>query len=339
MKNMKKALAALLAGTMVMSMGMTAFAAETGTEFTFEKKYTTTAGNTPAKYPAEVLKFDVAVPTGYTNPDTTMILVNDHTVAGNPDNIVVTIPDYTKVGKYNYTVTEKEGNTQGVTYQGKNTVFGVQVLVSYKEDGKGGYTTELEKQVVFTTSDGTETGKIDGIVNYYDLGTLTVDKKVTGNLAHKDEKFTIHVEFKSTKPVLSEIEGVTNWTEKDGIYTSNKVTFNLSHNDDLATIINIPAGVTYTVEEDSKHFAEDPNGTSASTGYTATYSYKDGNEEDSDNTITADDTDAVEVLNTKGTTVDTGIDLDSIPYIMILGAAALGMGAFVAKKRKDEDLF
>lgn len=330
MRKMKKALATVLAATMVMGMSSTAWATTptTETEFKFKKTYETSNGATPATFPKETLSFTVSPKEG--NPDNTkMISVADHTVDSNPDeNIIVTIPEYEKVGKYNYTVSEVPGNTQGVTYS--NNTFDVQVLAFYETDA----TTQERKiktQVAFTKKDANNL-KVDGIVNKYDLGTLTVDKNVSGNLASDTEKFAIDVVFTSNKPVHSAIDGVTRWTEENGVYTSNTVTFNIAHGDDVSTIANIPVGVSYTVVEQSKHTEKDANGSDASKGYTATY-------ENANGTIEADKTSAAVVLNTKGTEVDTGITLDSLPYIMILAVAALGMVGFVAKKRKEDEMF
>ena len=43
----------------------------------------------------------------------------------------------------------------------------------------------------------------------------------------------------------------------------------------------------------------------------------------------------VTVTNTKETTVETGIVLDSMPYVLILTAAVIGMAALMGKKRYE----
>ena len=127
---MKKLASIMLALTLVLGMSNVAFAADgTSSEaktFTFEKRYETSAGETPATFPTETLKFSVTADEG--NPDGTMITIADHTVASNPGSVVVTVPTYSKVGKWNYTVSEVAGTTQGVTYASNS--FGVQVLVN-----------------------------------------------------------------------------------------------------------------------------------------------------------------------------------------------------------------
>ena len=44
--------------------------------------------------------------------------------------------------------------------------------------------------------------------------------------------------------------------------------------------------------------------------------------------------DKVTITNNKGTTVDTGVFLDSLPYIMLLAIVGVGATLFVSKKRR-----
>ena len=328
---MKKIISLILALMLVLCMGVAAFAEDTGdaetpsvtgTEaktFNFTKTYKTTAGNTPATYPVETLQFTVTADQG--NPDSTMITIADHSVAGNPDQIIVTVPSYTTVGKWNYTVSEVAGNTKGVTYA--NTQFGVQVFVSYNEAG-----TALVAQTSFTTSDGNE-GKIDSIVNTYDLGNMSVEKIVSGNLASKTQKFDIDVTFTSDKPVRSTITGAatinsSDWTATESGYTYT-TTVSLAGGE-TATFNNIPAGVTYTVVEQEKHTDADANGSDGSKGYTVSYEKENAS-------ITADGTAAAKVTNTKGTVIDNGISTDSLPYVMLLGIVTMIGAAMLIKRR------
>lgn len=333
MRKMKKALATVLAATMVMGMSSTAWAEKgttdttetTETTFTIKKAYVKSNGASLPEgiFPKETLKFNVTAKQGNPSGDPG-ITVTDHKIDNNPDDIIVTIGKYTTVGKYNYTVSEQEGNTQGVVYS--DNTFDVQVLAYWNTAHD-----EILTNIEFTT--GTPGEKVDTITNKYDIGQLTIDKNVTGNLASQTQAFDIDVVFTSDKPVLSDIAGVSEWTNNNGVYTSNTVTFSIAHNDTPSTIENIPAGVSYTVVEQSKHIAaDDANGSDPSKGYSVSYKGERG-------TIKANETSAAVVTNNKGTTVDTGITLDSLPYIMILAVAALGMVGFVAKKRKEEEMF
>lgn len=320
---MKKFFAILLAMMLVLSMSAVAMAATPTTEatFNFNKTYQNAAGETAATYPAEKLGFTVAPAAN--NPDTTTITIEDQTVNANPDQILIGVPSYDKVGTWNYTVSEVKGNTKGVTYYDNS--FNVRVVVTYAEaDGKVDYDTLVASTHITSRVNDI---KVTGIVNRYDLGTLTVDKNVTGNLASQTQKFDIDVVFTSDKPVLSAIQGVTGWTLDDGVYTSNTVTVHLAHGDSVATIANIPAGVSYKVVEQAKHEAADANGSNPATGYTVSYTGDEG-------TIAADGTSAAVVTNQKGTTVDTGITTDSLPYIMLIGLVVISGVIMLINRRK-----
>ena len=84
------------------------------------------------------------------------------------------------------------------------------------------------------------------------------------------------------------------------------------------TFTNIPYGVTYTVEEADY----------TSDGYKTTYALGDNNKKiDSAS-------DSVDITNNKNNDkIDTGINLDSMPYIMILALVAVCAVVMFARKR------
>lgn len=339
---MKKLFALLLTLALVLSFGITAMAAEpvmTSKATTYEaliKTYNVVGGNDATLYPAETLSF-TSTP-AVSNPDPTNLTVNDLEVTGNTkQKLVINVPAYSKVGVYHYTITENAGNTQGVTYT--TDAVNVSVLVEYDytdEDGDG-YGLKATIGVTNAAGEGEGELKHDTFTNTYSLGSLTVSKEVAGNLASQTQEFSIDVTFTSDKPVLSTIicgDGQTitsaNWTLAESVYTA-KVTVKLAHGD-YVTISDIPAGVTYTVVEQAKHEAADPNGSNPETGYTVTYA-----DEKSVGTITADTVDTVKVVNTKGTTVNTGVVLDSLPYILLIAVAVVAVVLFTVRKRRNRE--
>lgn len=342
---MKKFISLALALIMVFSLATVALAVDATTSdgvtaseaktIAFTKKYETTDGNTPATYPAETLQFNVTVPSGSSNPDSTMISVADQTVGSNPDNITITIPSYSKVGKYNYTVTEVPGNTQGVTYS--EVSFGVQVLATYNAAH-----TAIETQVVFTTQDGNSVDqdgnpvKIDSITNVYTLGALDVSKEVTGNLGSKTKEFNVDVTFSASKDIKSTITYVDG-TETKNIIASDwkdgEVTVTITLKDgETVSFTNIPDGVTYTVKEQN-YTTGDKN---SDNGYDAPKYNGEENANGATGTISATKSE-VEITNNKGTTVDTGITLDTLPFVLILAVCAGAVVLFVIKRRRSVD--
>ena len=327
---MKKFVAILL--TLMLVLGIGAAVAE-GTEevavtpstektFNFKKTYTTTKGAAPATVPAETLAFEVVAKED--NPDNTMITIADHSVNGSTQSIAVSVPSYKMVGKWNYTISEKAGNTKGVTYA--TTQFDVQVFVAYNEAG-----TALVSTTSFTTHKaGSETDKVEEIVNNYDLGNLAVKNEVSGNFASKTEKFDIDVTFTSDKPVRSTISGAATINSSDwkgsaeGGYTCT-TTISLA-NEEEATFSNIPAGVSYKVVEQAKHAEADANGSNPSKGYTIEYVGAEG-------AVAADTTASATVKNSKSDIMDMGVTTENLPYVLLIGFVVLAGAALLIKRK------
>lgn len=313
------------------------------------------AVETPTLYPEEILEFD-STPAG-TNPDTSNLTINDLTVTGNTNQkITIVLPTYTKVGVYDYTITETDGSSQAVTYS--DNEIALKVLVSYDYENK-----TLVSEIVASEKapEGAVTnnskGKNDTFDNKYEVGHLSVEKKIEGNLANDEVYFKMTVEFTAEKTVASDITVVggsahkhSDTCEDSGCtetivnpsvievedWTNNKhtATIYLKAGDTL-NFYNIPDGVTYKVVEDAQHILQEgeqfnPN-SAADKQYSVVYTNQTGD-------IANGETDAAVVTNTKETEVATGISVDSIPYIAMLGVVAIGgTGIIVSKKRRSED--
>ena len=265
------------------------------------------------------------------------------------------IPAYTSVGVYQYKIAESPaiGNAQGVTYSTAEMQFSV--LVTYDYTNKC-----LKSEVIPTTvsndpnnsdtvsGSGSNNGKykLDTFTNKYDLGHMSVTKQVSGNLGDQNVEFEMTVTLTSVKKVLSTITVAdgnnstgtttsiepTNWTvATDGTFTAT-ANIKVSH-DETVFLYNIPNGVTYSVAEAAKHGVGsdgfDPN-SAADTGYTVTYTNQSG-------TIATSQTKEVTVNNEKKIEVDTGITLDSLPFILILAVCAGAVVLFVIKRRRSVD--
>lgn len=323
----KKILAAMLALVLALAMGTAALAegeplsSDPASYEAVIKTYLLTGATDAALYPAETLNF-ISTP-AQDNPDTTNLTVDPLAVTGNANQkLTINVPSFTKVGLYHFTIAETAGATQGVTYTGDTVAVSVLVAYNYDE-GK------LDATVGVTQIND---GKKDTFTNAYGVGHLTVDKTVSGNLAKKDQPFTLHVTFASDKAVLSPItyggnQTITpaDWTQSDNGWTVAR-DIELAADGAVVTFANIPAGVTYTVAEDAKHAAADPNGSDGSKGYTVTYTGEQG-------AIAANATAQAVVNNHKSAVVDTGVSLDNLPYVLLLALAVVGLGVFVARKR------
>lgn len=342
---MRKFFAALLALTMVLSMSAAAFAAETidgyvsaerTAEITVKKLYNVIGSQNADLYPQETLTF-VSTP-GEENPDGTNLTVAPLTVSGNSNQLLtITVPSYSQVGTYHYTLTEAvpADKTQGVTYS--EAEIAVTVLVTYDYENAA-----LKSEIVLGTGEAAE-GKLDTFTNQYDVGTLTLSKTVEGNLGDRNAYFDIHVTFHSVLKVASDIPvtggshadnpqilEADKWVETADGFTCTE-TFKLKHSDTL-TFSDIPEGVTYTVVEDAKHGVGNDGfdvNSAGDTDYTVTYS------NNGTGTVASDATAAQTVTNEKKTTVETGVLLDSMPYVLMLTVAFAGIIVLFGKKRYE----
>lgn len=215
-------------------------------------------------------------------------------------------PDFYRLGVYKYLVTEEAGYEAGVTY---NTDQYYLVLTIVRDDNSNKH---FVSAFHYESLDGEKKDEA-GYTNVYDSGKLTVTKHIAGNMADMNKKFTFTITFnpgeKTWNKNTADITGNGSWGVDSYTYTVSL------GNDESVVFDNLPEGVTYEVTEDSEN-------------YTKSEVYSDENK-----TISAYDEDTVDVTNTLTNEIDTGINMDSMPYILMLAAAAVGMVVFFAKKR------
>ena len=208
-----------------------------------------------------------------------------------------------------------------------------------------------------------------------ELAKFKIMKQVREPLASQDQLFDVTVTLTSEKPVRSDItyKGAANGTIKkvdDGSdWTGNAntgytATLNLQLKDGQTVVFSgMPAEVTYKVQEDSKHIGKLDENTlnDPSKGYTVAY-YGGGekvtNPTDNDpvsedygkgnfvtGTIGKATNNNIIIANSKGMNDEdsnmvkpnTGLHLDSLPYIMILGVVVLGAGMMIVRSRKRRE--
>lgn len=335
MMRMKKLLAGLLTAGMMLSLSVAAFASNSGAA-TYEDQSTVTitkeynATNSGTTSPAETFGFTIAntsvtdAADGITaeNMPTPSIgtvgyAAGDAGTAEKAKEITVTLPEYTSVGIYTYTIKETAGTTAGVTYYGDDITLKVTVI---EQNGK------IRVAAVHTEEAGGT--KSDSFANTYSAGSLSVKKNVTGNLGDQSKEFNVTVTFtapegKEVKEAISYMDGDTSKTIPATAWNNGTAiaVIGLKH-DETVTFTNIPYGVTYTVVEDDY----------TSDGYdAASYTFSDQQKK----IDTASD--SVEITNNKTGEVDTGIRMDSLPYILAL-ALVLGFAVVMfARRRRIED--
>ena len=327
---MKKLFAMLLAVVMIFSLATVAFAeeAEAPAEGHGLKSVATTYTDVIKVYdveggtilPEETLTFVSTADT--TNPDggKANLTIVDLPVTAEKMELTINVPVFEEVGTYHFVIEEVAGEAQGAVYSTGKIYVSVLVTFNYKE-GK------LDTTIGLTTTE--DIPKEDTITNTYGVGTLKVSKKVTGNLGDATKKFDVTVTFTAEegKTVSNDITYGEEIIEA-GWTGSTSVVISLAH-DEYVLFENIPEGVTYTVVE-SDYTQGELNGENAYD--IPEYDYSDEGETKA---IAAADADTVVITNNKDTDVDTGIVLDSMPYVVILAVACFGMFAMMTKKRYE----
>lgn len=361
----KRILAFMMAAAMVFGSATAVMAAGEGQSsaadtmtVTIKKNYQVN-GADGAKSPAETFKFTNATLAYVANTkyndatavDTEKAVEDSMGILGDVKSITITGPTYDEgengekditavitaanyksvgVGTYIYTFQETAGDTAGVTYDNNQYKLYVNVV-----NGDTAGTYKIGGAYVKNTA-GT---KVQEIVNIYQSGNLKITKTVTGNMGDKNKVFDVKVTLTVAdgKTVKAPVTITTTDTDLHnpttiaaGAWSENKAEVTLHVKDGTTVELkNLPVGVSYAVEETEY------------SDYTTSYTKngKDISGAPTSTAVRADATDTVVIKNHKDTTVDTGVIISNLPYILILAAVAAGLVLFAAgkKRRADED--
>lgn len=359
----KRILAFMMAAAMVFGSATAVMAADEGQSSTADKMTVTITKNyqvngADAVSPAETFQFEDATLTAVAGTkyndanavDEEKSVDNSMGIPAKVKTITVTGPSYSKgdntrkrdittaeiaaaaydsVGTYIYTFSETAGDTAGVTYNSDTYRLYVTVM---NGDTAGTY----KIGAAYVKKQG-ETGKIQEIVNTYQAGKLQITKEVTGNVGDKNKVFDVNVTLtveagKTVKAPVSIVANDGTAQDKAEISTAdwsgNQATVTVKvKNGTTVELKNLPVGVSYTVAE------------AAYNDYTTSYTQNGTGMTGAPTSIRANETDTVVIKNHKDTTVDTGVIISNLPYILILAAVAAGLVLFAAgkKRRADED--
>lgn len=210
----------------------------------------------------------------------------------------------------------------------------------------------------------------DRVVNFYAhykkaTSNVTITKQVTGLLGDTNKEFAFNVSITQNNAACTGV------TAKKGDQTVSDLTnFTLKHNETV-TLENVPIGATitvtevnpgdhYTVSANGKAGVEDASGnvtfTYVAVANTPTTTANDTGEAalmllsmDEDTAVDADgdpvaydsgievDNNQIIVTNHCGLIPDTGVLLDTLPYIVILAVVAGGVALLMLRKHRKED--
>lgn len=207
----------------------------------------------------------------------------------------------------------------------------------------------------------------DRVVNFYAhykkaTSNVTITKQVTGLLGDTNKDFEFRVS------IMQNGAACTGVTAKKGDQTVSLNSFTLKHNETV-TLENVPIGATITVTEvapgehynvsatgqnDKQNGSNDVAFTYVAVANTATAGNADEADlmllsMDEDTAVGADgdavayddgttvDKNQIIVTNHCGLLPDTGVLLDTLPYIVILAVVAGGVALLMLRKRRKED--
>ncbi|WP_318504134.1 Spy0128 family protein [Bacillus sp. T3] len=329
---MKKLLVMILALTFVLSMSFGNFAQATEpadmTSINIPKFFKLTNDDTIS--PVETFNFNIekfdVTDSQYTFANMPMFSQTTFSIPfieheadfdGDTNNFTLNLPTYEHVGIFTYKITETAGTTAGVTYDGNPLYLTVTVI-----NGSNGLIRQVTSLYYL---DNNIKLKAQNFKNTFSARELAITKEVTGNLGQKDRAFEVTITL--TAPTGKDISKVP-VTYSGGEYTTPQtvtftngeavVKFNIKHGDTI-TFNNLPYGVKYDVVETAPGDGYDPAG----------YAFSDNlNKIDSVQ-------DTVKITNNKTKQVETGINLDSLPYIIILVAAGGGLVLFMRRRISD----
>ena len=243
----------------------------------------------------------------------------------------------TKLYKHDESVLEFNGNSTAGLEKENYTFDGW-----YVEDSTRNAPDFTRGKVDFVFTPSNELSPTDRVVKFYaqyvrNTQQLTVSKTVTGMLGDTNKAFTFQlkdakgnaVAIDSTDDTAISTTGNATWTGTDGKFT-------LKHGDTI-TFNKLPVGTYYVYELDEEGALKHYQTTWTGADTEQTTPIEGGAERKATVTIGADGAKTLAFTNHCKLIPDTGVLLDTLPYIVILAVVAGGVALLMLRKHRKED--
>lgn len=351
MRNKTKFGALVLAGTMMFSMGTSAFAAGVPTvdkngQASITKDFVMAEGITT---PASTFKFTAVSNT----PDAPKATIKDITfVNAEEGNLVegkitvskksdITFGTFPHAGEYVYTVKETAETAEtatGVEYS--TDTYTLRVYVKNGDDGLEIRNMTAEKR----TSDGTEENKVSEMKftnTYRKDAALEITKVTTGELADKTKDFDFTITITPSKTETNQESSYTGKIGKEDVtVNANQQTAFQLHDGETLKFDSLPAGTRYVVTEAGKEDGYTPavtvleNGTNTVKETAASDSEGISSAAAQATNLVGEGTNKVTFTNTYKDVPLTGIFMNNLPFVIVIGIAVLALGALAILKKQ-----
>ena len=244
----------------------------------------------------------------------------------------------TKLYKHDESVLEFNGYSKTGLEKENYTFDGwyVENSTGNAPDFEGGHVT-----FEFTPTYGKELSDTDRVVKFYanyvsNTQQLTVSKTVTGMLGDTNKTFTFQLKDASGNTVvIDNTDGTAITTTGSAAWTGTNGTFTLKHSDTI-TFNKLPVGTYYVYELNENNELQHYKTTWTGANTELTTPIEGSNERKATVTI-GTDAKTLTFTNHCGLKPDTGVLLDTLPYIVILAVVAGGVALLMLRKRRKED--
>lgn len=347
MRNKTKFGALVLAGTMMFSIGTSAFAAGVPTvdkngQASITKNFVMAEG---ISTPVSTFKFTATSTTEGAPTATIKDITFAESENGTTDQGIKTVSKNSDIsfdkfphaGEYVYTVKETAEIADGVEYS--TDTYTLRVYVKNGNNGLEIRNMTAEKG----TSDGTEGNKVSEMKftnTYRKNASLEITKVTAGELADKTKDF----EFKITITPSKTEKNPTSYTgtigEKTVTVNANQATTFQLHDGETLKFDSLPAGTRYVVTETGKEDGYTPSVTVLENG-TNTVNKKASSDAEEISSADAQATNLVGENENKVTFTNTykdvpltGIFMNNLPFVIVIGIAVLALGALALLKKQ-----